>query len=376
MVSSQEVSIEHDRYLTQWLKKNACAIVISSYKAGAALTLSNFNVDGNELTGLYINNFHRLTGLCYERDNLWMAANNNILKLNNIGPISENKHDFDHCFIPKELRFVSDIDLHDLSINSETNQIYFVSTLYNCIGCLDQTDSSKLFQVYWLPPWIDKVVGEDRCHLNGLTFRDGVPRYVTSCSESNIISGWRDNRKAGGIVYDLVENRVVCRGLSMPHSPRWHANRLWLLDSGSGYFGYIDENEQFVRKTFIPGFLRGLAFLGTQYALIGASQDRHENVFMGLELGETLKKNNTTAKCGLYIVNLNTFAIAHSYIFTQGITELYDVALIPLNGRCRMIDFMDNLLNTINKEITIWGGAPPPPLTPSPLIPSSPSVAP
>jgi hypothetical protein len=27
---------------------------------------------------------------------------------------------------------------------------------------------------------------------------------------------------------------VISRGLSMPHSPRWHDGRLWVCESGTG----------------------------------------------------------------------------------------------------------------------------------------------
>ena len=41
----------------------------------------------------------------------------------------------------------------------------------------------------------------------------------------------------GGVVIDVESNEVVCRGLSMPHSPRWYRDRLWVLNSGHGQFG-------------------------------------------------------------------------------------------------------------------------------------------
>ncbi|MFN7678236.1 MAG: DUF4915 domain-containing protein, partial [Cyanobacteriota bacterium] len=32
----------------------------------------------------------------------------------------------------------------------------------------------------------------------------------------------------------IPSDSVVATGLSMPHSPRWHQGKLWLLNSGSG----------------------------------------------------------------------------------------------------------------------------------------------
>jgi uncharacterized protein (TIGR03032 family) len=72
----------------------------------------------------------------------------------------------------------------------------------------------------WKPPFISKIIKEDRCHLNGLAVEDGVPRYVTAVSKSDTIDGWRDRRFDGGIVIDVQSGEIVIGGLSMPHSPR------------------------------------------------------------------------------------------------------------------------------------------------------------
>ncbi len=39
---------------------------------------------------------------------------------------------------------------------------------------------------------------------------------------------------------DVPSGEVVVGGLCMPHSPRWHDGRLWLLESGNGALGYVD----------------------------------------------------------------------------------------------------------------------------------------
>jgi len=52
-------------------------------------------------------------------------------------------------------------------------------------------------------------------------------------SESNVADGWRDHRADGGIVMDCQSNEIVARGLSMPHSPRLHKGKLYVLNSGT-----------------------------------------------------------------------------------------------------------------------------------------------
>ena len=70
-------------------------------------------------------------------------------------------------------------------------------------------------------------------------------------------------------------------GLSMPHSPRVHNGKLWLLNAGTGHLGYIDaKSGKFEPVTFLPGYARGLTFHG-DYAIVGLSKQRREHAFRG-----------------------------------------------------------------------------------------------
>jgi len=60
----------------------------------------------------------------------------------------------------------------------------------------------------------------------------------------------------------------------MPHSPRWHDGRLWLLESGTGQLLLIDPaTGRRQRVAELTGFARGLAFSGP-YAFVGLSKIR------------------------------------------------------------------------------------------------------
>ncbi len=76
------------------------------------------------------------------------------------------------------------------------------------------------FLPLWTPSFISRLAAEDRCHLNGLALKDGAPAYVTAVARSDTFDAWRDQRR-DGIVIDVGTNEIVCKGLSMPHSPRW-----------------------------------------------------------------------------------------------------------------------------------------------------------
>jgi uncharacterized protein (TIGR03032 family) len=184
------------------------------------------------------------------------------------------------------------------------------------------------FKPLWKPTFISKLAAEDRCHLNGLAMRDGRAAYVTACGPADVSDGWRDHRNGGGIVIDVDSNEIALSGLSMPHSPRWHNGKLWLLNSGSGEFGYADfEQNRFVPVCFCAGYMRGLAFHG-DFALVGLSKPRNKT-FTGLSLDQNLKARNAEPRCGIQVIDLKTGDIVHWLRFEGVIEELYDVVVLP-----------------------------------------------
>ena len=131
----------------------------------------------------------------------------------------------------------------------------------------------------------------------------------------------------------MAANEVVLDGLSMPHSPRWHdagdGGRLWLLDSGTGWFGHTDlEAGRFERVTFCPGYSRGLAFCG-RFAIIGLSKPRQNRTFTGLPLDKELVRREGEPRCGLMVVDLRTGDAVHWLRIEGVVEELYDVAVLP-----------------------------------------------
>ena len=165
----------------------------------------------------------------------------------------------------------------------------FVATSFGCIATLAERSS---FTPLWRPPFLSKLAAEDRCHLNGLALADGRPRYATAVSTSDVVDGWRDRRRDGGVVLEIPDGRVIASGLSMPHSPRLYRGRLWLHNSGTGHFGSIDPGGgRFEPLTFCPGYLRGLAFVG-DYAVVGLSRPRDDKTFGGLALEDELAKRD------------------------------------------------------------------------------------
>ena len=133
----------------------------------------------------------------------------------------------------------------------------------------------------------------------------------------------------------------------MPHSPRWHQDRLWVANSGTGEFGHIDQDSgQFNPVAFCPGYIRGVVFQG-RYAILGLSRPRDNKTFQGLALDDRLAKEKVEARSGLYIVDLKTGGIPH-WMHAEGfITELYDVILLPGVKRPSMIGFLNDQIRRV-----------------------------
>ena len=223
-----------------------------------------------------------------------------------------------------------------------------VNTLFGCIAAVSDGHS---FRPIWQPPFLSKLAPEDRCHLNGLAMEGGAPRYATACSRSDVSDGWRDRRRDGGVLIDVGSGEVVLDGLSMPHSPRLHDGRLWVLDSGRGLLGAVDlAAGRFEPVGFCPGFARGLAFAGN-HAVVGLSLARENRTFASLDLGDALDARDTEARCGLAIFDLASGDMT-GWVRIEGVVrELYDVVFLPGVRRPSAVGFRsDDVKRVISIE--------------------------
>ncbi|MFK7822508.1 MAG: DUF4915 domain-containing protein, partial [Planctomycetaceae bacterium] len=154
--------------------------------------------------------------------------------------------------------------------------------------------------------------------------------------ETDTTGGWRDNKRDGGILIDVDSNEIIARGLSMPHSPRWYRDQLWILNSGTGGFGTID----LVSGTYneicqLDGFTRGLSFAGP-LAFIGLSQVRESATFSGIPIVERLK-DETSRNCGVWVVNIESGHVVGFCRFEDAVQEIFAVGLLP---GCRFPDLV------------------------------------
>jgi uncharacterized protein (TIGR03032 family) len=318
--------------LWTWLAEQQVSLAFTTYQTGKLFLLGR-HPEGR--LAVFERTFNRAMGLWADGQTLWLSTQYQLWRFENLLQPGEFYQGHDRLYVPKMGNTTGDLDIHDVAVDHDGRPL-FVATGFGCIATLSDRSS---FTPLWRPPFLSKLAAEDRCHLNGLAMADGRPRFVTAVGTSDVVDGWRDRRHDGGVVMDVPEGRVIASGLSMPHSPRLYRGRLWLHNSGTGYFGSIEPGGgRFEPLTFCPGYLRGLAFTGN-YAVVGLSHPRHDKTFSGLALQEELAKRGAEARCGLLIIDLRTGDVSQ-WLRVEGLVrELYDVAVLPQVSRPMALGF-------------------------------------
>ena len=332
-VSSSPAAVPHpqqpifelnaSRGFESWLKSCDASLAFTTYQ------LRKIFFVGRKPEGklwVFNRDIGRCLGLAISGADLWVTGDTQIYRFRDaLEGASRLTDGPDALYVPQVAYFTGDLDVHDVAA-LQSGDIVFANTRFNCIATISQTHS---FRALWKPPFISRLAAEDRCHLNGIAVVDGRAKYVTCTSQSDTFDGWRDHRADGGIVVDVDTGEIVCDGLSMPHSPRWHGGQLWLLNSGTGELGWVDlAGRTFRPVCFCPGYLRGLDFVAGRFAIAGLSKPRENQTFSGLPLDMALKNRNVSARCGLYVIDCASGDILHSVVIEGIASELYEVAVV------------------------------------------------
>src|SRR5581483_9732045 len=210
------------------LKQLGASLVVTTYQANKLLVA---RVAGAGLSML-VRTFDRPMGLAVGGGRLALGSRTQVWMLRNapdIAPRVEPAGLHDACYLPRSSHVTGDIGVHELAWAGD--ELWVVNTRFSCL-CTLHPDYS--FVPRWRPPFVSALAAEDRCHLNGLAVVGGRPKFVTALGESDAAGGWRADKPRGGVVMDVPTGAVAVRGLCMPHSPRWHDGRLWVLESGTG----------------------------------------------------------------------------------------------------------------------------------------------
>lgn len=273
-----------------------------------------------------------------KKDKLALACKDEIIVFSNSRQLANHypkaSDKYDALYMPRVTYHTGPLDIHDLRFGSD-GSLYAVNTLFSCI--IKISDDYN-FTPYWTPPFIDRLVSEDRCHLNGMALIDGVPKYATAFNQGNSHQSWRENITKSGVIFDLDTNKAIIGNLAMPHSPRLFGDDLFVLLSATGELIKIDMNNgKYEVVVKLEGFVRGMS-LYKDYLFIGLSKLRkNSSTFGKLEFAQ--KAN----QCGIMVVHLPTGSIAGKITYLSSLDEIYDVHVLPDKIR-------PNILNTITPD--------------------------
>jgi len=311
----------HSLSMAKILRSAKASLVITTYKSGQ-LILVRAEKDEPKLTTSF-KRFNRPMGVAARGSRLSVGTSDSIVNYSHQPGLKSHidpTNNPDRIYALRSMTHSGDISIHEMDFDAD-GELWFINTKFSC---LSKQQLNFSFNCEWKPEWITELAAEDRCHLNGLAMVDGQPRYVTTLSQTNTPNGWREHKGSSGTLIDIKTNRVVASNLSMPHSPRWYQNKLWLLESGKGSLATVDIESGSVETVIeLQGFTRGLAFLGP-YAFVGLSQVR-ETIFKELPLTASEKERN----CGVWAIDLRTREVAGFIKFEGAVQELFDVQILP-----------------------------------------------
>ncbi|MEJ6589906.1 MAG: TIGR03032 family protein [Crocinitomicaceae bacterium] len=328
-------SCTYSSHVPELLQKLNCSLAISTYQAGKLVFISALNE--SKIVQLP-RTFDKPMGIAqdHQNDKLALACKDEVIVFSNAKELAKyyprSPEKYDALYMPRVSYHTGNLDIHDLNFG-QNNELYGVNTLFSSIVKIDDNYS---FTPIWKPKFIDRVVSEDRCHLNGMAMLNGKPKYVTAFGKGNTFQSWRDTVTTGGIVIDVETDEIIIDGLAMPHTPRIFNGELYTLLSATGELIKINkEKSTYEVIVQLDGFVRGMD-LYNDYLFIGLSKLR--------ENSSTFAKLNLKAnEAGIMIVHLPTASIAGKISYQTSLDEIYDVHVLP--GKVR-----PNILNTIRPD--------------------------
>ncbi len=311
----------HSTNFPALLRQFGGSLLVTTYQAGKLVLVRD---EGDHLN-THFRAFQAPMGMALSGDRLAVGTTIQVWEFVDVPAVAAKldppgRHDA--CFLPRSSHVTGNIQIHEMAWGGGT--LWVVNTRFSCLCTLD---GSASFAPRWRPPFVRALEPTDRCHLNGLGMVDGRPRYVTALGETDEAAGWRANKARGGILMDVASGEVITRGLSMPHSPRWYAGRLWVCESGAGTLGFIDPNTlKYEPIAAVPGFTRGLDFAGN-LAFVGLSQVRESAVFSGIPITERLAEHERT--CGVCVIDLTSGEVVALLRFETAVQEVFAVTVLP-----------------------------------------------
>lgn len=329
-------SCKYSPQIPELLQKLSCSLAITTYQAGKLIFISAR--DENNLVQLP-RTFNKPMGIDYRQGTgqLALADRDTVSLFSNAPALAEHyprsPKTYDSLFLPRVTYHTGAMDIHDLSFGHDG--LYAVNTLFSCLVKIDDRYN---YRPIWKPPFVTKLVSEDRCHLNGMAMVNGRPKYATCFNQGNRFQSWRDTVTETGCVVDVETNEILFDDLAMPHSPRVYNNELYVLLSATGEL--VRLNVETGRKeviTTIQGFVRGMTYYKDHLFIATSKLRQNSSTFAKLDFAE---KANEAA---IHVLHLPTKAMVGKISYVNSVDEIYDLLVLPDTMR-------PNLLSTAIEE--------------------------
>lgn len=319
-----EARFRHSASFPEVLQRAGCSLLVSTYQAGQLIALG-------VAEGALSFSFHRFDqamGVAPAAGRVSVGSKRQIWELRDHSELAGSiapRGRFDRCFLARTSVVTGGIQAHELAWGTDQSgqpELWVVNTLFSCLAGLDPRYS---WVPKWQPSFISALAGQDRCHLNGLAMRGGAPAFVSVMARTDEPAGWRNVPVDSGAVLEVTSSEVVTMGLTMPHSPRWYREDLYVLNSGLGRLELVDvETGSRAVVALLPGYARGLAF-HAGLAFVGLSRIRETAVFGRVPLAG----HQGELKCGLGVIDLATGTTVATLWFESGVEEIFDVQVVP-----------------------------------------------
>lgn len=336
-------SCQYSPNIPELLVQLNLTIVISTYQAGKVVFISATN---NEDLIQLPRNFKKAMGIAIKSGKMAIAVQDEVIVLSNSPELAATyppkPNTYDGLFLPRATYFTGHVDMHDLEWSGE--ELWAVNTRFSCLA---RVDSDYSFKPVWKPSFVTRLAPEDRCHLNGMAFQNGKPKYTTALGKTDTFEGWREHKAHGGVVIDVESNQVVTDELAMPHSPRIYDGELYCLLSALGQLVKIDiETGSYEVMHQFDSYVRGMSRHG-DYIFIGLSKIRKKSSSFGdLPIAEK------STHCAIEILHFPTMSKVGRIQYMASVEELYDVKVLV---GMRRPNVLSTLKDDFRKALVIPG---------------------
>ncbi len=306
-----------------------CSLAISTYQTGKVIVISP--KDTEELIQLP-RTFDKPMGMAIKDHKLAIATRDEVIISANAPNAAKHYPDkpdtYDSLYIPRATYYTGNADIHEIGWMDD--RLFAVNTQFSCLSIVDDNCS---FRPKWKPHFVSQITPGDRCHLNGVAFVEGRPKYVTALGKTDEPGAWRKDMIKGGVLMEVDNNEIVLEGLSVPHTPKVYDGKLYALLSGTGELIQVDpENGKYEVVTRMNGFARGMDVCG-DYLFVALSKIRPKS-----SIFNTAPVAKKSVFCGVAIVYLPTGSQVGYIKYNSTVEEIFDIKVLTGQKRPNILN--------------------------------------